>query len=255
MREAARRADGIARRQNEDSMRLESLAAAELERLGQTTVAIAASVEDMGKVREVVEIINAVAEQTNILAMNAAIEAAHAGDTGRGFAVVAEEIRKLAESTNENAVLIGDTISDMAKLIGAVSEQGAQTAADFQDIDSRTRAARTKTEELLGIVRDLSASTEGVAADLESAAASSKEAKVRSGEILASSRSAADASAAVADLGQEIKGGIGEIEAGAKDTGAAMQHVRDLSWHIAESVRELHESVSGYRTLADAEKT
>jgi methyl-accepting chemotaxis protein len=251
MKAAASRADAIARRQGEESAKLELLAAAELDRLGQTNAAIAGTVEDVEKVKDVVEIINAVAEQTNILAMNAAIEAAHAGDAGRGFAVVAEEIRKLAESTNENAILIGDTIGDMARRIGEVSGSSAKTDMDFKGIEALTREARSSMEELQGIVRELSASASGVANDLEIAAGNSREVKARSGEILASSRDAAEAAEKVTGLGAEIKGGMGEIESGSRDTGASMQHLRDLSWKIAESVKELHESVAGYKTAAE----
>jgi methyl-accepting chemotaxis protein len=248
MKDSAARAAEIARKQRESSEQLELLASGELERVIQTNAAISATAEDVEQVMDVVGIINAVAEQTSILAMNAAIEAAHAGEAGRGFAVVAEEIRKLAESTNENAVLIGDTIGDMAKRIQEVSSASAQSDTDFKGIETMTKASSLSMEELQELVRDLSESASSVAEDLAQAAGNSQDIKNSSAGILANAQSSAEAVRAMSGLGQEIKGGIGEIESGSRDTGQAMQHLRDLSWRIAESVRELHDGLSGYKT-------
>ena len=231
------------------------MAEEELERFQVTNAAIAETNSDVDKVRTVIEIIDAVACQTNILAMNAAIEAAHAGEAGRGFAVVAEEIRKLAESTNDNAALIGDSIGDMAKRIEEVSSASARTDTNFRDIEGLTREARSRMEELQGIVMALQKSTEGVAADLDLAAEKSRDVKFSSGEILTNARSAAEATSHVKNLGHEIKGGIGEIEGGSRDTGSAMQHLRDLSWQIAESIKKLQESISGYKTRASKDSS
>ena len=161
----AKAAAGIASAQREASGKLEELASTELERFSETNTLIARTAEDVGRITEVASIINAIAEQTDLLAMNAAIEAAHAGEAGRGFAVVAEEIRKLAESTNENAVAIGSTVGEMAKRISGVREAGTKTEAAFRTIGERTAEARSSMNDLGTLIERLSEGVEGVAGE------------------------------------------------------------------------------------------
>jgi len=247
IRGAAARAEAIAERQREEAERLEGLALAELERLGLSSSAIAETASEVGTVMEVVGIINAVAEQTNILAMNAAIEAAHAGEAGRGFSVVADEIRKLAESTNENSVLIASTIGGITEKIREISRSSAESDEDFKELERQLGESRQSMGDLLEIVRGLSAAVGGLAGDIEIIAGNSRAVKSRSAEILANSRDSAESVSIVADLGREINGSMGEIETGSRDSASAMQHLRDLSWKITESIKELKETVSGYR--------
>ena len=92
-----------------------------------SVVAMQKMEEGAGRTLELVGIIDSIAEQTGLLAMNAAIEAAHAGEAGRGFSVVAEEIRKLSESTAENARSIGVTIEDSVRAIAEASHIANKT--------------------------------------------------------------------------------------------------------------------------------
>src|SRR6056297_284754 len=148
---------GVARTKRTAAERL-----AELTRKGADTLAVSERLigevnESVGQVTNMIRVINAIAAQTNLLAMNAAIEAAHAGAYGRGFAVVAAEIRSLAESTSKNAGSINKTLSDLASKIAEAQTASSQSGETFRTIQDESRSVSAAFDEITVSTEELAA--------------------------------------------------------------------------------------------------
>ena len=137
---------------------------------GQKTVEVAVAssrqiYQESEGLMEASEIIKHIAEQTNMLAMNAAIEAAHAGDAGKGFAVVADEIRKLAEDSSSQSLTITNRLKNLGDTINVVSENTQQVEQHFTTIFEFARMVQNQEEV---IMRAMEEQTSGSTQVLES---------------------------------------------------------------------------------------
>ncbi len=141
-------------------------------------------------VLNLINVINEIASQTNLLSMNAAIEAAHAGEAGKGFAVVAEEIRSLAESTGQNALSISETLGKLVDQINRAALISRESGVSFQSIEKEAdvvaesfREIHGHTDTLLSAAEQLSQSTNDLQTIAAEATASVEEIEIGSRDI------------------------------------------------------------------------
>ena len=142
-------ADGLARTAQEGQTQMD-----------ESVEAIATLADKISEISDVVAVIEGISEQTSLLSMNAAIEAAHAGEHGKGFAVVAEEIRKLSENTSENTHQIADTISTIVEQIRHTRETNSEAGGYFQRITKEVFDVRDAFEEMIAGLGELTTGTQ-----------------------------------------------------------------------------------------------
>ncbi|WP_319559209.1 methyl-accepting chemotaxis protein [Marispirochaeta sp.] len=125
----------------------------QLEETNKSFDQVSRQMEDL---MEINSIVGSIASQTNILSMNAAIEAAHAGDAGRGFAVVADEIRKLAMSVAENSTTIDSTLKSLMESLNTTGTHAKELTVAIASISSGIREVLDAFEEIAGSTSELS---------------------------------------------------------------------------------------------------
>jgi len=216
--------------------------------------AVASDIQEIARESEGLMAINAVMEniasQTNLLSMNAAIEAAHAGESGRGFAVVAAEIRKLAENSTSQSNTISTVLKKIRDSMAKISNATGQVLAKFEAIDSNVKTVSSQEEQIRNAMEEQSSGSRQILEAVEKLNEITRSVKSGSVEMLKESEEIINQGSSLRQVTSEITERMDEMAYRSGEVNSSVSHVNTISRKNKSNIDILREAITHF-TITD----
>ena len=203
--------------------------------------------EESGSLMEASSVIQHIASQTNLLAMNAAIEAAHAGEAGKGFAVVADEIRKLAEDSATQGKTITSTLKTLSGEIESLSVSSKTVEDKFSTIFNLSEQVKSMSDRLTDAMREQENGSKEVLGAIKNINTVTVEVQAGSEEMLKGGEGVAEEMLKLDDLTRMITDSMNEMAAGATQISNAVSEVAEITQKNKMSIQDLVSEVGKFK--------